>query len=155
MNQPSFRFNDSYYLDSLPYSSYSTNSYPFRQQTHPHSTSSNVYFSSHQNPFSSSSSTSTSQLTHSDVTSYPNYDTTYLNVAVAAAYQNGYQNHYHNNTVGDSFDMNFSRHMSGLYGNNNEQQIETDLSDRKASTSVVVQSSKKRKFQDETMSKMR
>jgi hypothetical protein len=148
MNQSSFRFNDSYYLDSLPYSSYNTNSYPFRQQIQPHSTSSNVYFSSHQHPFSSS----TSQLTHSDVTSYPNYDTTYLNVAVAAAYQNGYQNHYHNNnnTVSDSFDMNFSRHMNGLYGNNNEQQIETD---RKASTSII-QSNKKRKFQDETMSKI-
>jgi hypothetical protein len=144
MNQSSFRFNDSYYLDSLPYSSYNTNSYPFRQQTHhPHSTSSNVYFSS-------SSSSSTSQLPHSDVPlSYPNYDSTYLNVAVAAAYQNGYQNHYHNNTIADSFDLNFSRHMNKLYGNNNnnnEQQIETNIYDRKVSTS------KKRKFQDETMS---
>jgi hypothetical protein len=145
MNQTSFRLNDSYYLDSLPYSSYNTNSYPFRSQTHP--TSSNVYFSSNPPSFSSSS-----QLTQTDVTSYSNYETTYLNVAVAAAYQNGYQNHYPNNTITDSFDMNFSRHMSGLYGNSNEQQIEADLSDQKASTSIV-QSSKKRKFQDETMSK--
>lgn len=138
MNQTSFRFNDSYYLDSLPYSSYNTNSYPFRQQ----STSTNVYFSSQQHPFSSSSA---SQLTHSDVSSYPNYDSTYLNVAAAAAvYQNGYQNSYHNNTIiTDSFDMNFSRHMNGLYGNNTEQQIETD---RKTSVN------KKRKFQDETLS---
>jgi hypothetical protein len=143
MNQTTFRFNDSYYLDSLPYSSYNTNSYPFRQQ---HSTSSNGYFSSNQHPLSSSS---TSQIIHPDVTSYSNYDTTYLNVAVAAAYQNGYQNHYHNNTIADSIDINFSQHMNELYGNNNN---ETDIPDRKASTSIG-QSSKKRKFQDETMSK--
>jgi hypothetical protein len=73
-------------------------------------------------------------------------------VAVAAAYQNGYQNHYHNNTIGDSFDIGFSRHMGGLYGNSNEQQIEADLPDRKVSTSIV-QSNRKRKLQDETMSK--
>ncbi|CAF1176271.1 unnamed protein product [Rotaria sordida] len=150
MSESSFRFNDSYYLDSLPYSSYNTNSYPFRQQTtHSHltssSSSSNVYLSSYQHPFSSS----TSQLTHTDVISYPNYDTTYLNVAVAAAYQNQYQNH-NNNTVNDSIDINFSRHIGELYGNSNEQEIEINHPQQKSSISIV-QSSKKRKFQDETM----
>jgi hypothetical protein len=42
--------------------------------------------------------------------------------------------------------------MGGLYGNSNEQQIEADLPDRKVSTSIV-QSNRKRKLQDETMSK--
>ncbi|CAF3969758.1 unnamed protein product [Rotaria sp. Silwood2] len=148
MSESSFRFNDSYYLDPLPYSSYSTNSYPFRQQTHSHLTSSSVYFSSYQHPFSSS----TSQLAHTDVISYPNYDTTYLNVAVAAAaYQNGYQNQYqNNNTVNDSIDISFCTHLDGLYGNNNEQEIEENFPQQKPSTSMG-QSSKKRKFQDETM----
>ncbi|CAF3513933.1 unnamed protein product [Rotaria sp. Silwood1] len=146
MSESSFRFNDSYYLNSLPYSSYSTNSYPFRQQTHSHLTSSNVYFSSYQHPFSSS----TAQLTHTNVISYPNYDTTYLNVAVAAAAcQNGYQNQYqHNNTANDSIDISFPRHIGGLYENSNEQDIELDLPQQKSSISIV-QSSKKRKFQDE------
>ncbi|CAF1060540.1 unnamed protein product [Adineta steineri] len=141
-----FRLNDSYYLDSLPYSSYNTNSYP---------SSSNVYFSSHQyHPFpSSSSSSGTTQFTNTDIPSYTNYDTTYLNVAVAAAaYQNGYQTHYHNNnnnTMGDPFNIGFSRHINDLYGNN-EQQIETDLLERKVSTSTV-ETNRKRKLQDETM----
>jgi hypothetical protein len=143
MGQSSFRFNDSYYLDSLPYSTYTNNSYPFRQQTHSQPTSSNVYFSSHQHQFPST----TSQIAHSDVASYSNYDSTYLNVAVAAAYQNSYQNHYHSNPITDSLDISFSRHLGDLYGNDNEQQIEGDMIDRKVSTS------KKRKFQDETMSK--
>lgn len=118
--------NDSYYFDTLPYSSYNNNTYSFRQQ----STSSNVYFSSHQHPFSSSS-------TNSDVSSYSNYDSTYLNVAVAY-HQNGYPNSYHNNTIPESFDMNL------FYGNNNsEQSIETD---RK------IPINKKRKFQDEPIS---
>ncbi len=127
--------NHSYYIDSLSYSSYNTNSYPFRQQTNSHTNSSNVYFPS-----------STSQ----DITSYSNYDTTYLNVAVAAA---AYQNHYSNNTILDPFDLNFSRHMNGLYGNTNEQQIETDYSNRKTSSISINSSNKKRKYQDETFSK--
>jgi len=119
--------NHSYYLDSLPYSSYNPNSsYSFRQPP-------NVYFPSHQHPFASSTS--------QDITSYSNYDTTYLNVAVAAAYQN--------NSVTDPFDLNFSRHINGF---STEQVSETDLSDRKASTSTV-QSSKKRKYPDEIISK--
>ncbi|UJR09190.1 hypothetical protein I4U23_013438 [Adineta vaga] len=128
-NQTTFRFNDSYYLDSLPYSSYNTNSYPFRQQIPSHSTPSNVYFSSHQHTFSS-----TSQLTHPDLTPYTTYDTTYLNAAVAAAYQNTYPNPYHSNPTDDSLDAGFSRHIGGLYRSDNEQQqheqINTDLSEQ-------------------------
>ncbi len=107
--------NHSYYLDSLPYSSYNPNtSYSFRQQ-------SNAYFPSHQHSFTSSNS--------QDITSYSNYDTTYLNVAVAAAYQNT-----------DPFDLNLSRHINGFH---TEQIVETD---RKMST-------KKRKYPDEITSK--
>ena len=114
--------DQSYYLDTLPYSSYTNNTYPFRQQT-----TTNVYFPSHQHPFVSSTS--------QDLT----YDATYLNVAVAAAYQN--------NSFSDPFDLNFSRH---LYGNSNEQQMSNELSERKVSTS-----NRKRKYQDETISKSR
>jgi hypothetical protein len=103
---------NSYYLDSLPYSSYNPNSsYSFRQQ-------SNVYFPSHQHPFPSSTTTQ-------DITSYSNYDPTYLNVAVAAAYQNT--------------DLNFSRHI-------NEQTTEADSSERKIPN-------KKRKYPDDITSK--
>ncbi|CAF3737259.1 unnamed protein product [Rotaria socialis] len=144
MSESSLRFNDPYYIETSLYSSYSTNSYPFRQPTYSHLTSPNVYFSS----------SAASQLTYSDpISSYSNYDTNYLNVAVAAAaYQNGYQNHYENNTVGDSIDVNFSRHMSGLYTNSSEQEIEADTPQEKSSISIA-QSSRKRKFQDETISK--
>ncbi|CAF0876331.1 unnamed protein product [Adineta ricciae] len=145
-NQPTIRLNDSYYLDSLPYASYNTNAYPFRQQIPSQSTSSNVYFSSHQHSFSPS----TSQLTHPDLTSYSTYDTTYLNAAVAAAYQTTYPNPYHPNTTDDSFDLSFPRHISGFYATNPEQQIDTTQPDRKVPTSAIPPS-RKRKFQDESM----
>lgn len=136
-------------MDSLSYPSYNTNSYPFRQPISSHSTPSNVYFSSHQHTFSS-----TSQLTHPDLTSYTTYDTTYLNAAVAAAYQTTYPNPYHTNPTDNSFDIDFSRQFGGFYRPNNEQQqqqINTDLSERKISSSTI-QLGRKRKLQDESMS---
>lgn len=101
----------SYYLDSY--------SYPFRSTT----ASSNVYFPSHQHPFASS--------TTQDLTSYTNYDATYLNVAMAAAYQNHYQ-------TTDPFELNSFR------STNNEPTMEVD---RKISNT-----NRKRKYPDETLS---
>lgn len=142
MNETSFRFNEPYYLDSFPYSTYNTNVYPIRQQTQSPLNSSNVYFSS--------SSQTTSQRIHPDILPYSNYDSTYLNVAVAAAYQNNYPNQYQHNTITDPFDpSSFSRNVAGLYGNSNEPEDENDTQQRKS----TAQKSKKRKFQDETTSK--
>ena len=144
-NQSSFRLNESYYLDSFPYTSYNTNTYSFRQQNQ-----SNVYFSTPPPPPPPPTTTNQFNTNHSDMINYTNYESTYLNVAVATSYQSPYSNN--NNTINDSFDMNFSRHINELYGNN-EQIRETDVSDRKIST--TVQSNRKRKFQDDTMSRKR